>query len=98
MPDGSRVEFVDLWGVQYTGMQVRKDPGVFLVYLGCIIMAIGLYMTFFMSHRRVWVALTEEKDSVKILIGASANKNRASLEQKIEKLATAISAGHKGGK
>ncbi len=98
MPDGNRVEFLDLWGVQYTGMQVRKDPGVFIVYLGCIIMAIGLYMTFFMSHRRVWVALTEEKDNVKVLIGASANKNRASLERKIEKMANAVSAGHKGGK
>jgi cytochrome c biogenesis protein len=98
LPDGNRVEFLDYWGVEYTGMQVRKDPGVFIVYLGCIIMAIGLYMTFFMSHRRVWVALTEEKGSVKVLIGASANKNRASLERKIEKIATAISAGHKGGK
>ena len=98
LPDGNRVEFLDYWGVEYTGMQVRKDPGVFLVYLGCIIMAAGLYMTFFMSHRRVWVALTEEKGSVKVLIGASANKNRASLERKIEKMANAISAGHKGGK
>jgi cytochrome c biogenesis protein len=98
LPDGNRVEFLDYWGVQYTGMQVRKDPGVFIVYLGCIIMAIGLYMTFFMNHRRVWVTMTEEKGSVKVLIGASANKNRASLERKIEKMVSAVSAGHKGGK
>jgi cytochrome c biogenesis protein len=79
-------------------MQVRKDPGVFIVYLGCIIMAIGLYMTFFMNHRRVWVSMAEEKGSVKVLIGASANKNKASLERKIEKMVSAVSAGHKGGK
>jgi len=98
LPDGNRVEFLDYWGVQYTGMQVRRDPGVFIVYLGCIIMAIGLYMTFFMNHRRVWVSMTEEKGSVKVLIGASANKNRAPLERKIEKVVRALSAGHKGGK
>jgi cytochrome c biogenesis protein len=98
LPDGNRVEFHDYWGVQYTGMQVRRDPGVFIVYLGCIIMGIGLYMTFFMSHRRVWIAMAEEKGNVKVLIGASAHRNKASLEQKIEKLVSAISAGQKGGK
>ena len=98
LPDGNRVEFLDYWGVEYTGMQVRKDPGVFIVYLGCIIMALGLYMTFFMSHRRIWVNISEEKGSVKVSIGASANKNRAAFESKIEKLAGMLNAVQKGGK
>ncbi len=98
LPDGNRVEFLDLWGVQYTGMQVRKDPGVGIVYLGCIIMAVGLYMTFFMSHRRVWVCLTDDKNGAKILIGASANRNRTSLEHKVEKLVALLQTEHKGGK
>ncbi len=98
LADGSRVEFLDLWGVQYTGMQVRKDPGVGIVYLGCIIMAIGLYMTFFMSHRRVWVSLTEEKNALKVVIGASANRNRTTLERKIEKLVAMLQSEQKGGK
>ncbi|HEX8948172.1 MAG TPA: cytochrome c biogenesis protein ResB, partial [Dissulfurispiraceae bacterium] len=33
VPDGT-VEFKTLWGAQYTGLQVRKDPGVWIVYLG----------------------------------------------------------------
>jgi len=98
LPDGNRVEFVDYWGVEYTGMQVRKDPGVFIVYLGCIIMALGLYFTFFMSHRRIWVNIAEEKGGVKITIGASANRNRRAFEQKIEKLSGILNAGQKGGK
>jgi len=98
LPDGNRVEFLDYWGVEYTGMQVRKDPGVFIVYLGCILMALGLYMTFFMSHKRVWVNISEEKSVVKVLIGASVNKNRAAFEGKIEKLVGMLNAGQKGGK
>lgn len=98
LPDGSRVEFLDYWGVEYTGMQVRKDPGVLIVYLGCILMAIGLYMTFFMSHKRVWINISEEKSNVNVLIGASANKNKAAFEGKIEKLVGKLNAGHKGGK
>jgi len=98
LPDGNRVEFLDLWGVQYTGMQVRKDPGVAIVYLGCIIMSIGLYMTFFMSHRRIWVSLMEEKSGVKVIVGASANRNRTTLERKVEKLVNMLQTEHKGGK
>lgn len=98
LPDGNRVEFLDFWGVQYTGMQVRKDPGVGIVYLGCIIMAIGLYMTFFMSHRRMWVSLIEEKNCSKVTIGASANRHRTTLERKVEKFVAMLQAEHKGGK
>lgn len=98
LSDGNRVEFLDYWGVEYTGMQVRKDPGVLIVYLGCFLMAIGLYMTFFMSHRRVWINISEEKSNVKVLIGASVNKNKAAFEGKIEKLVGMLNAGQKGGK
>ena len=96
LPDGSRLEFLDFWGVQYTGLQVRKDPGVLIVYLGCIIMALGLYVTFFMSHRRVWAIVSEEKGAARVVIGASVNKNRAAFERKIEKLAGMLHAGQKG--
>jgi hypothetical protein len=51
-----------------------------------------------MSHKRVWVNIAEGKNGVKVLIGASANRNRAAFEQKIEKLAGMLSAGPKGGK
>ena len=98
LPDGGKVEFRSFWGVQYTGLQVRKDPGVLIVYLGCIIMAIGLYITFFMSHRRLWVSLAEGKGTARILIGASANRNRASYEKDIEKLAGLLGEARKGGK
>ncbi|MDI6801876.1 MAG: cytochrome c biogenesis protein ResB [Thermodesulfovibrionales bacterium] len=78
--------FKDLWGVQATGLQVRKDPGVWIVYLGCLIMGIGLYAAFFMSHSRIWVRLVSDKNNTKVYFAASANKNKISLEQKIDKL------------
>ncbi|MBA4372426.1 MAG: hypothetical protein C0402_06145 [Thermodesulfovibrio sp.] len=97
LPSGDRVEFLDYWGIEYTGMQVRKDPGVGIVYLGCIIMAVGLFMSFFMSHRRIWVSVSEDKGGSKIIVGASAHRNRASFEHKVDKLVAILSAGPKGG-
>jgi len=34
----------------YTGLQITKDPGVWYVYSGFILMIIGCWITFFMSH------------------------------------------------
>ncbi len=80
------VEFTHLWGAQYTGLQVRRDPGVWVVYLGCLVMALGLYATFFMGHARIWVRLRDEKSGARIVIAATVNKNKLSFEQKIDKI------------
>ncbi|GBD99805.1 cytochrome c biogenesis protein CcsB [bacterium BMS3Abin07] len=91
LPEGNRVEFIDYWGAQYTGLQVRKDPGVWLVYLGCLIMSAGLYSAFFVSHKKIWVALLPDgKKGSKILIAATVNKNRLSFERNIDKLTSIL--------
>ncbi|NOZ25818.1 MAG: cytochrome c biogenesis protein ResB [Nitrospirae bacterium] len=96
LPDGNVVELVDYWGVQYTGLQVRKDPGVWLVYLGSGIMTLGLCIAFFMSHRRVWVLVGREGRHSAVTVLASANKNRQAFERKIDKLVSALSGGSDG--
>ena len=98
LPDGNRIEFLDYWGVQYTGLQVRKDPGVWVVYFGCIAISIGLFIAFFMSHRKIWVKVTEEKNNSRVVIGATCNKNRASLEKKIDGIISVLSKKQEGQK
>ncbi|MBI5188668.1 MAG: cytochrome c biogenesis protein ResB [Nitrospirae bacterium] len=98
LPEGHRVEFIDYWGVEYTGLQVRKDPGVWVVYLGCITMSIGLYIAFFMSHRRLWVRIVEERNNTRVVIGATSNKNRAAFERKINKMLSLLSKRQEGGR
>jgi cytochrome c biogenesis protein len=97
LPDGNIVEFHGIWGVQYTGLQVRKDPGVGVVYLGCIAMAAGLFIAFFMSHKKIWIKLIEDKNTTRVIIGASANKNRHAFERKIEKMTGLFSKDKEGG-
>lgn len=84
------VEFKHLWGVQYTGLQVRKDPGVWIVYLGCLIMAVGLYAAFFMNHARIWIRLKDEKGGTEVVIAGTANKNKLSFEHRIDKIANEL--------
>jgi cytochrome c biogenesis protein len=39
----------------FTGLQVSRDPGVWVVYTGFILIIVGCYITFFMSHRQVCI-------------------------------------------
>ena len=96
-PEGHTVQFIDFWGVQYTGLQVRRDPGVWIVYLGSMVMTLGLFIAFFMSHRKLWVKMVEDKGSTRVYIGASANKNRAAFERKIEKMIVFLRKRQGGG-
>jgi len=91
------LEFVHYWGAQFTGLQVRRDPGVWLVYLGCILMSIALFVAFFISHRKVWVRLVSDKKQTRILIGASASKNRHAFEKVVDRMVGEMPGKFEGG-
>ncbi len=67
----------------FTGLQVAKDPGVWVVWLGCALMVIGICMAFFMSHRRVWARISEGK----VVLGATASKNQPGFQLNFDELA-----------
>ena len=70
----------------YTGLQVTKDPGVWLVYAGFIIMIIGCYITFFMSHQRVCIEIVKGKSKSRVIVTGTANKNKTGMQQRVKKL------------
>ncbi|MBU0673350.1 MAG: cytochrome c biogenesis protein ResB [Proteobacteria bacterium] len=63
-----------------TGLQVTKDPGVWYVYLGCIMMLVGLYIAFFLSHRKVWLYITEEHSKTQLHVTGTSNKNKLGFD------------------
>jgi cytochrome c biogenesis protein len=69
-----------------TGLQVARDPGVWIVYIGCGLMLVGLYMAFFLSHRRIWLYLDNSSMKQKLVIGGSSNKNKIAFQQIFTKL------------
>jgi len=77
----------------FTGLQVAKDPGVNIVWLGCALMVIGLMMAFFLSHQRVWVRLRKGTDGrVEVVLAGTASRNRLAFEKRFEKLQTGVKA------
>jgi cytochrome c biogenesis protein len=93
--EGHTLGLLDVWGGQFTGLQVRRDPGVAFVYLGCLIMSVGLYMTFFMSHRRVWVRMAPEAKGTRVTLAGTAHKAREGFERRMEHAINLLTEGGK---
>lgn len=64
----------------YTGLQVAKDPGVWVVWLGCFLLVTGCMAAFFLSHRRIWMTLQPVEGKTGILVGGSAHRNQPGFE------------------
>ena len=71
----------------FTGLQVTCDPGVGLVYAGFIMLIIGCFVTFFMSHQRLCIEVTAEGKGSRVMISGTANKNKLGMQNKVKHIA-----------
>ena len=90
MPENYVIRFVELWGARYTGLQVTKDPGVWVVYTGFILLCIGPLIAFFGSHKKLWVRLRDHNGQTVITVAGSANRNRLGFEREFNRIVDEI--------
>ncbi|EJL40974.1 cytochrome c biogenesis protein ResB [Brevibacillus agri] len=68
--------------IDISGLNVRIDKAVPLIYFGAFIFMIGVAMGFFWQHRRIWV---QTQDGT-ILLAAHTNKNWFGLRREVDGL------------
>lgn len=90
MPEHYTISYVDYWGARYTGLQVTRDPGVWIVYAGFILLCVGPLVAFFGSHRKVWVRIQDRKGQAAVLVGGSSNRNRLAFEREFNSIVESI--------
>lgn len=86
--------------VRFTGLQVKEDPGIWLVWLGFTAMLVGIGMTFYTSHRKVWVwaALPSSgKGASRVIVAGRASKNAYAFEQEFNSLCDRLQDELKSG-
>ena len=66
---------------------MSRDPGVLIVWLGCILVVSGILVAFFIFHKRVWVrVIRSDKGQVTVTAAGSTNKNRGAFEVEFVRL------------
>lgn len=73
----------------YTGLQVKRDPGVWVVYFGFTAMLVGIGLCFYTTHRRIWIWAEPNpagRGSTKIVIAGRPSKNPIAFEQEFNRV------------
>jgi cytochrome c biogenesis protein len=84
-------EFRELKMGYFTGLQVSHEPGQWLVWAGCVLMGVGLFVAFYLIHMRFWaVAVRDQNGRLVMWLGGAANKNREVFEQRFRNLAEKV--------
>jgi cytochrome c biogenesis protein len=72
--------------IQATGLQITRSPGKDVVYLGSTLLIIGVFMMFYIAHRRFWVRIEDDGTGSRILFAGSSNRNPMDFDTEYEQL------------
>ncbi len=73
-----KIESLETAAREASGLQINYDPGVGIVWAGCALLTLGLFMSFNIVHRRIWFSY--DSVSKKLAAGGSANKGACDFE------------------
>ncbi len=76
----------DVKPIYVTGLQVKKDPGVWIVWIGFIFLILGVFAALFFAHQCYWIALLSEKDGTRVVLSGMSPKNRDVVQRKIKEI------------
>jgi len=91
LPEGYHIAYGGYFGMRFTGLQVTKDPGVWVVYTGFILLCIGPLIAFFGSHKKLWIRIQDRKGQAVVMVAGYANRNRLGFEREFNLIVDEIS-------
>lgn len=67
---------------QATGLQMTRSPGKNVVYFGSVMLVIGIFILFYLPHRKVWVRVRRTEDGgTEALVAGTSNRNTLDFEK-----------------
>jgi cytochrome c biogenesis protein ResB len=82
--DGLSISFPDLR--QYTVLQVKRDRGLWIMFLAAILILIGLLPALYSSRRKVWVTAEPDGRGSVLKVGGFALQRRSQFEEEFARL------------
>ena len=87
-----RFELVGYEPKKFTGLQITKDPGVNIVWTGSTMIVVGITLSSFIYHRRLWVKVIpdDKGQGVVVHIGGNTHKSQIDFNKEFRKLTERI--------
>jgi cytochrome c biogenesis protein len=84
------LELADFQQVQASVFQVARAPGKTLVYLGAVLLIVGVFAMLYIRERRLWIWLQPAGDGTQITTALSATRHTLDGDAEFERLRQAI--------
>lgn len=72
--------------IKASGLQLTRAPGQPIVYLGMVLLVIGVFCMFYIREVRCWVRITSQGS----LLAMTANRKNSDLAREFEQIASAL--------
>ena len=79
---GTPVKLEEMRDEFFTGLEVSRDPGVWTVWFGFALILFGMYVNFFVYHRRIYLVEIPEG----VLVAGTPFRNREGFKEEFERL------------
>ncbi|HOB65376.1 cytochrome c biogenesis protein ResB [Ottowia sp.] len=79
-------ELQDFKQVQASVFQVARAPGQNVVYLGCLLLILGVFAMLYIRERRLWVWLAPQGDGAHATMALSSNRKTLDADREFEQL------------
>jgi cytochrome c biogenesis protein len=77
--------------VKASGLQVTRSPGKKVVYLGCLLLVLGIFAMFYIRERRIWVWVRgDEQGGAHAMMAMSTQRKTLDFEREFEDLKTVL--------
>ncbi|MEH1805037.1 cytochrome c biogenesis protein [Nostoc sp.] len=87
--NGVKLKILDVIGS--TGLQIKADPGIPIVYTGFGLLMLGVVMSYF-SHSQIWALQKGDR----LYIGGKTNRAQVAFEQEVLEILDRLSSQPKG--
>jgi len=81
-----KLDTKDMVVASTTGLKVKKDLGIPVIWVGLIVVSLGVCLTFYLAHRRYWALV----DGGRVVVGGWTNRNQGSFQAEMGRLAHQI--------
>jgi cytochrome c biogenesis protein len=76
---------------KYTGLQIAKNPGINIVWTGSTMIVVGITLSSFIYHRRLWAKIVPDSRGVVVHLGGTTHKSQIDFQKEFRKLTEKIS-------